>query len=86
MLLSLFSGYTIKVCALGASPADAAVVLVLAAAHFCHSYHSVNKQISQLNQEVNNLTDKLKEHSETLVELKSSISSAKLAAGMSRVK
>lgn len=86
LLLTLLCSYTAKVGILGASLADAAVVLVLAAAHFLYSSQVQNKQVTELKEEVSKLKEQSKETSEILLELKSSIASAKLAAGMSRVK
>lgn len=86
LLLTLFGGYTVKVAVLGASPSDAAVVLVLAAAHFLFNLQIENKEITQLKQELSKQKELLEIHSKEIQDLKTMGASLKLAGGMRQLK
>jgi len=86
IVLSLFAGYTIKALALGANINDAAVILVLAAAHFLYNSQIQNKQISQLNQLVEGMKSELDSVKKTQDDLKTSIASVKISTGLHKVK
>jgi hypothetical protein len=82
LILSLFAGYTGKLLVLGASPADAAVVLVLAAAHFAYSNQIQNKKILELTQEIKKLQDTQAGQNELIADVKSTVSGMKVSAAM----
>jgi hypothetical protein len=82
LLLTLFGGYTIKAAVLGASPSDAAVILVLAAAHFLYNLQIENKEITQLKQELSKFKELQDLHTKEILDLKTMGASLKLAGGM----
>lgn len=82
LLLSLFGGYTVKVAVLGASPSDAAVVLVLAAAHFLYNSQIQNKEISNLRSEIESVNNRLNDQAKVLEDTRSAMSSIKIAQGL----
>lgn len=97
LVIALFGGYVAKVSVLGASLSDAAIILVLAAAHFLQNHHNFNKQINELKQELLDLNVEFKEQNEkvlttiksqdeAIAELKSSLAGVKIASGMRAIK
>jgi hypothetical protein len=86
LILSLLVGYTGKLLALGASPADAGVLLVLAAAYSMQRYYSVNKQHNELKQELTDIRSSIKDQDLVITELKTSLAGAKIAGGFRSVK
>jgi predicted ribonuclease toxin of YeeF-YezG toxin-antitoxin module len=86
LLLSLLVGYTGKVCILGASPSDAAIVLVLAAAHIVNRYYDNNKEITELKGELTAIKDALVHHAKEIQDLKTTSAGMKLASGMRQLK
>lgn len=82
LLLSLFGGYTCKLLALGSNPSDAAIVLILAAAHFLYSSQIQNKQIDELKQTHARLQKDVQEILAMHLELKTSVASIKISSGM----
>lgn len=82
LLLSLLAGYTGKVSVLGASSADAAVVLVLAAAHFLYNSQIQNKEIKALKDEIQAIKVIQAKQASDIEEVKSMASSIKIATGL----
>ena len=82
LLLSLLAGYTGKIAVLGASPSDAAVVLVLAAAHFAYSSQIQNKKVSDLEHKLNTFTEIQNKQAVELADIKVMTSSMKIAQGL----
>lgn len=82
LILSLFGGYTGKLLILGASPADAAVVLVLAAAHFFYSNQIQNKKILELDQELKAIKATQSGQNEIIADVKSTVSGIKMKEAM----
>lgn len=82
LLLTLFGAYTTKVLILGANPTDAAIVLVLAAAHFLCSSQIQNNEISELKQTINSLSVQLQELKVETKELKTNVAGVKIANGL----
>jgi hypothetical protein len=86
LILSLFGGYTGKLLILGASPADAAVVLVLAAAHFLYSNQMQNKKIVELEQHVKKIEATHNEQNINIAEVKSMMTAIKLKESFKAVR
>lgn len=86
LLLSLFSGYTIKLLALGANPADAAVVLVLAGANYLFHAQLERKQISELKQELKEIRSGQTDQNVIISELKTSMTGLKMSSNLRNVK
>lgn len=82
LILSLFGGYTGKLLILGASPADAAVVLVLAAAHFFYSNQIQNKKIIELTQQVKALEFTQDSQNKSIEDMKSMVSGMRVKEAM----
>lgn len=82
LLLSLLAGYTGKVAVLGASPADAAIILVLAAGHFLYNSQIQNKEIQTLKAEIKDLRDVDDKLINDLAEIKAMTSAMKMASGL----
>lgn len=82
LLLSLFAGYTCKVAVLGASASDAAVVLVLAAAHFLYTWKIENKEITELKNQIEVLKLADVKLLNEINEAKTAAASLKIAAGL----
>lgn len=86
LLLSLLAGYTGKVCVLGASPSDAAIVLVLAAVHLVNRYFDNNKEVNELRGELNKFKEVLELHAKEIQEVKTMGATLKLAGGMRQLR
>lgn len=86
LLLSLFAGYASKVAILGASPSDAAIVLVLAAAHFLYNSQIQNKAIKELTEKHEALEKYVKSQDKILEDVRAAMSGMKLAQGMRPLK
>lgn len=86
IVLSLFAGFTGKALYMGASVSDAAVILILAAAHFFHSTQIQNKRIDELKQELKAIDDKQAARDATMAEIKDTMSSVKVANGLRTVR
>ena len=81
LLLSLFGGYTVKLLALGAQPADAAVVLILAASHFLYTSQIQNKKVSLLEARIEKFEQQMAEHKGNIDDVKTAVASVKIASG-----
>lgn len=82
LILSLFGVYTLKLLVLGASPADAAVVLVLAAAHFAYNSQIQSKKILELEQALKDIKSSQHDQNVSISEMKSIVMGIKLKEGM----
>lgn len=82
LVLALFVGYTLKVAVLGASLPDAAVVLILAAAHFLYNSQVQNKQIVQFKQEISEFKNELAACKKVSDDLKTTMASVKISQGL----
>lgn len=82
LLLSLLAGYTGKVAVLGASPADAAVIFVLAAGHFLYNSQIQNKKVKDLEDRLNNFTEIQDIQAKELADIKAMTSAMKMASGL----
>ena len=82
LLLCLFGGYTAKLAILGSSLPDAAIILVLAAAHFLYNSQIQNKQILELSNRLNELEAKQAEQNKNVEDIKSAVSSIKISQGL----
>lgn len=86
MLLSLFAGYTGKVLVLGAQPADAAVVLVLAAAHFLYNSQIQNKNIKALEDRIAGIEKQHFDQNTKINEISTVVNGIKLGASFRQAK
>ena len=86
LLLALFAGYTIKSLAFGSTFSDAAIILVLAAAHFLINHYAFDKQFNELKQELTGIKDAVKTQDQAIADLKSSLAGVKIAGGFRNVK
>jgi hypothetical protein len=80
LILSLFGGYTLKLLALGAQPADAAVVLVLAAAHWAYNAQLERKEINELRQEIKDIKANQQDQNTIISELKTAVTGIKMSS------
>jgi len=86
LVLSLFGGYTLKLLALGAQPADAAVVLVLAAAHFAYNSQIQNKKMKELEDRIDTVQKFNSDLTAQISDVKSIVTGMKLNANLRNVK
>lgn len=86
LILSLFGGYTLKLLILGASPADAAVVLVLAAANFLYNTQLESKEITELKQELKDIKSAQHDQNVIISELKTAMTGIKMSNNLRNVK
>lgn len=82
LVLSLFCAFTIKSLVAGAGLADAAILLILAAAHFLHTSQIQNKEILELRSLIKALSDKQDSRDEMMADVKDNMSAVKLASGL----
>jgi uncharacterized protein YlxW (UPF0749 family) len=82
LLIALFAGYVAKALIMSASFSDAAIVLVLAAAHFAFNSQIQNKQITELKQQVNDLSNLVNQLKDETKELKTTVAGVKIASGL----
>lgn len=86
LILSLFGGYTLKLLALGANPADAAVVLVLAGANYLFNAQLERKAINELKQELKDIRSSQVDQNIIISELKTSMTGIKMSSSLRNVK
>jgi hypothetical protein len=85
-LISLFSGYVIKLLVVGASLADAAIVLFLAALYYLYISQIQNKQIVQLKQEVTELKENITSLKKDNEDFRSAVAQVKISNGLRNVR
>lgn len=86
MIGSLFAAYVGKILILGSSAADAAIVSVLAAAHFLYNWQIKNTEITQLKQELTNINEKIKQVENQQLDIKNAVAGVKITQGLRNVK
>tara|TARA_R110000868_G_scaffold70612_3_gene207297 strand:- start:1338 stop:1619 length:282 start_codon:yes stop_codon:yes gene_type:complete len=86
VIILLFSGYVGKLLAFGAGLPDAAVVLVLAAAHFLNNSNIQNKELSQLKQELSKQQETLELFQKEHLEMKNAVAGVKITQGLRNVR
>lgn len=88
LILSLFAGYTVKCAVLGASIADALVILGLAGAHFLYNFYNRSKEIAELkahyNKELAELKSAQYDQAVILSELRTNVTGIKLSQSMKK--
>lgn len=82
LVLSLFAGYTVKAAVLGASLADAVVILGLASAHFLYNLNVRNKEIEELKKSMNELKSLHNDQNIIISELRTAVTGVKLQQGL----
>jgi cell division protein FtsL len=86
LVLAAFGLYTAKLLVLGAQPADAAVVLVLALAHFGNSFYNHQKQVNALEQKIADTNLKIEAQDKVIGELRTAVTGIKMGSSMRSVK
>ncbi len=86
LILCLFGGYTAKLLALGAQPADAAVVLVLAGAHFLYNSQIQNKEINKLKQELVDMKKAEYDQNMQISDMKTAVTGMKINNSLRNIK
>lgn len=86
LLISLFSGYVIKVLATSASISDAAIVLFLAASYFLYNSQIQNKEISQLKQELTTTSEQIKKLQKDSEDMRNAVAGVKITQGLRNIK
>lgn len=81
LVLSLFTAYVGKLLILGASPADAAVAITLASLYAANRYFNFNNEYVKLEAKIKKQEEVQTAQEESIVYLKASIASAKIAQG-----
>jgi len=79
--LALFSVYTGKLLILGANPSDAVIVVTLAALYAANRYFNFHGEYTKLEAKLKVQEEIQAAQEESLVYLKASIASAKIAQG-----
>jgi len=78
LVLSLFVGYTIKSAILGASLADAVVILGLTSVNFLYNLNIENKKMGELEKSLNELKSLHNDQNVIISELRTSVTGVKL--------
>lgn len=86
LTIALFGGYVAKVSIMGASLSDAAIILVLAAAHFLYNSQIQSKEVSELKQQVTSLMKDVQDLKTNVDDAKTALAGVKIAAGMRAIK
>jgi cell division protein FtsB len=81
VVLSLLGLYTGKALVRGANPADAAVILILAAAHFLYNSQIQNKKVHQLSQVVEQQNEDIEEMKKRVQDVVTSVAGVKISQG-----
>jgi hypothetical protein len=84
--LLLFFGYSIKLLAHGASPIDAAILLVLGSISFLYEYKSNDNKLKELELRIDKQEEINKQLDADLKNTKSFVNSMKLGASLSNIK
>lgn len=85
-LIALFSSYVIKLLIVGASLADAGIVLFLGALYFLYISQIQNKEITELKQDLSSLKDNLSKLQKDNEDMRNAVAGVKITQGLRNIK